>query len=142
MKLSTILITLLLVAGFATGFAGFYGAMFTEYNQNASIVSSSTLNVTGQIYEKTESMYEEIEQSSNQTVNSGASVITGPMNLIYGAYNAGMLVLKTPTLFNAIISDVLTSAKVPLWAQTMIYAIISIIVLFAIIEFLTGRATE
>lgn len=142
MKLAPILITLLLIGGFITGINSFYGAMMTKYSMaDGSPTSTTTLNITNQTYENVESMMGEVG-SQNRTVDIGVSILEGPANLIFGAYNAIMLMLKTPSFFLAIFSDLIGIPGIPWWVQTMVYGIVSVIILFAIIEFLTGRATE
>lgn len=141
MKLAPILITLLVIGGFVTGMTTFYGALITHYSSDLNISSSMTMNTTNQTYEQVNSMMSKIT-AQNKTVESGSITADAPVNLLFATYDAIMLVLKTPTYFISIFSDLMSIGGIPYWVQTMIYGIITVIILFAIFEFISGRATE
>jgi hypothetical protein len=142
MNLTTLVITLLVIAGFVTGISGFYGAMTTEYGMTTS-KDFSTLNASSDYFNRTQSMtnnmYGIVAASQNKSSGSGILSIA-PLNLLYGAYDAFMLVLQTPGYFIAIISDIGSIAGIPAWVMTLATAIVLVIILGAIISFITGRS--
>jgi len=141
MKLSAILITLLLIGGFVTGFASFYGGLSSQYSKSSK--NFTTMVQSEEIYERINTSMQTMKQAeqNNTIVTQIVAVVSAPLNLLYGAFNAGMLVLQTPTYFGNILTDLMTLTNIPSWIQTMVYGIITVIVLFAIIEFVTGRTT-
>jgi len=141
MKLAEILITLLLIGGFVTGFAGFYGGLASQYSKSST--NFTTMVQSEQIAERINSTMQTMEQAEQEKgiISQVVAVVSAPLNLLYGAFNAGMLVLQTPTYFGNIINDLMVVSGIPFWVQTMVYGIITVIVLFAIIQFLTGRET-
>ena len=148
MRLATILITLLLIGGFTTGVVGFYGALLATYGiADNSPISSYTLNTTNQTYEMI-SNQSTMMSSAQRNVSAGTSTSSeAPWNLIIGSYQAVMLILQTPTYLISISSDLMGAGNayglgMPMWVSTMIGGIIFIIVLFALISFITGRETE
>jgi len=141
MKLATILITLLLIGGFVTGFAGFYGALATQYGMSSK--NFTTMVQSEEIAERINTTMQTMETAEQEKgiVSQVIAVVSAPLNLLYGAFNSGMLVLQTPTYFGNILNDLMGLTNIPFWVQTMVYGIITVIVLFAIITFLTGRET-
>ena len=141
MKLSTILITLLLIGGFVSGYSGFYGALMAQYGNTSTNFSSldQSANVTSKISSGMGIMGAAQGDTIESTSYTGA---LAPLNLVFAAYNAGMLVLSTPNMFYNIIADLWGVMDMPLWVKTMLYGIIGVIVLFSIVEFITGRPTE
>jgi hypothetical protein len=141
MKLATILITLLLIGGFVTGFAGFYGALATQYSKSSH--NFTTIVQSEEIAERVNtSMQTMKEAEQNKTIVSEiVAVVSAPLNLLYGAFNVGMLILQTPIYFYNIVNDLMVATDAPFWLQTMLFGIIGVIVLFAVVEFLTGRQT-
>lgn len=135
MRLSEMIIILLLVSGFVTGFAGFYGAMMTAYDKSPENFSS--LEQTTQVYERTEEMYERINATSEDQISSGTWVITTPLNLLIGSFRAGLLALQIPNYFQNLFTDLSTRVfGVPVWITSMVMALIFIMVIAGIITFL------
>lgn len=145
MRLSQILIVLLLVGGFTTGIAGFYGGLATQYGKTSTNFSTmsqseaiaSDINASMQIMKAAE---------QNRTIVSQiVAVVSAPLNLLFGAYNAGMIIMRTPAYFSSILSDIIVAIPgtggVGGWVWIMVYGILSVIVLAAIIQFITGRET-
>lgn len=141
MKLATILITLLLIGGFVTGFGGFLGALAGEYG--TSTEGFEALNTSAGWYQElqndTSSMYGTMNESQSQGFDTSSLDAWSPTNLVFGAYNAAMLVIQAPAYFMQIIYDLGSAVGVPGWFITMLYAIVSVTVIFALIGFLTGR---
>lgn len=147
MKIGTLILTLLLVGGFVTGFAGFFGAMAVRYGvaDSPGYQDFDSLNMSSQYYidvqNDIQSQYDTMNSAQNQSIDTTTTDAWGPGNLINGAYNAGWLVIKTPMYFIALIYDVGKAAMIPDWAMTMLIATVMCIVIFAVISFLTGRET-
>ena len=143
MNLTTIIITLLVIGGFVTGISSFYGAMAANYGLTTS-KDFSTLNASSSYFNQTQSMtdnmYGTVAESQNKSSGSGILSIA-PLNLLYGAYDAFMLILQTPGYFIAIVRDLGTIAGIPAWVMTLATAIVLVIILGAIIGFITGRLT-
>lgn len=139
MKLATIIITLLLIGGFVTGMSTFYGALSTSYGMNST--NFSTMVRSEEISTNIETQMQTMKAAEqNQTiVTQVLTALSAPLNLAYGAFNAGMIVLQAPIYFDTMITDLMIATGAPIWVKTMAYGIISVIVLFAIIGFLTGR---
>lgn len=122
---------------------GFYGAMMAKYSlPDNSPISSATLNATDSTYNRLGGMINRTETSMNRTVDSGGSLLDAPTNLAFGVYDSIMLILQVPSFFLGIISDMMSVWDIPVWVQTMAYGIITVVVLFAIFSFITGRETE
>lgn len=138
MKIGTILITLLLIGGFVSGFAGFYGALASQYGMTSHNFTS--MSRAEQIANDTSSMMGIVNSSQSDT-SAGNYITLAPTNLLFGAYHAAMLVFNTPMYFISIFSDLMSVIGLPNWVSPMIIGIIGIIVLFALIEFITGRPT-
>ena len=141
MKLTMIVITLLLVMGFVSGYMGFFGALAGQYGTNipenfASMNMSSSM--ASNIQTDIANQQDKIDTAQNESSNvlGGA---TAPVNLISGAFSAGMMLLNAPNYFIAIVSDLTNAAGMPNWVGTMLIGIISISILGAIIYFITQR---
>jgi hypothetical protein len=142
MKIATILITLLLIGGFISGIGGFYTGLMASYPgaDNSTPLSSATMNMTNRTQEAFSDMTGTLNQ--NKSASSGSVTSDAPTNLITNAFVAGNMILKTPALFSALITDITGIAGVPTWVSVMIWGIISVIIVFAVIEFITGRQTQ
>jgi hypothetical protein len=81
----------------------------------------------------------ELMGAENEPSTTGTIVTFAPLNLIFNAYNAGMLVLKTPSIFQNIITTLADAWTIPGWVTVMLFAIIGLIVLGTVIYFITGR---
>jgi hypothetical protein len=141
MKLTTIIVTLLLIGGFTMGIGGFYGALIAGYGtSDNNPLSSATMNMTNRTFEKIQGMTGSLDQ--NQSTTGGTITSDAPTNLITNAFIVGSLILQTPELFSSLISDLTGISGVPTWVGTMVWGIISVIIIFAFIEFITGRQTQ
>lgn len=139
MKLETIMLSLILIGGFTLGLAGWYGALLAQYGvADNSPLSSQTLNITNQTYTKISESYDTMQSSSNNnTVSVGTNTqVSGPVNLVFGAYAAALLVLDTPKFFQSIITDLLSVAGFPSWVWLVVMGSIFIIILFSVIRFI------
>lgn len=136
MKMFELLITLLVIGGFAAGLTGFYGALASEYG--ASYHNFSTIDQSASVYADVNSTLQIVNTS--QSEDSANNVFTtAPGNYLLGAFKAGMMILKTPTYFYAIITDLMGIVGLPSWVGIMVIGIISIIIAALIIDFITGR---
>lgn len=145
MKIGTLVLTLLLVGGFVTGFAGFFGSMAAKYNvaDSPGFHDFGSLNASSQYYNDVQgtlnTQYDTMGNAQNNSIDITATDAGAAGNLFNGAYNAAWLVIKTPTYFIALIYDIGKAAMIPDWAMTMLIAAILCVVIFALIQFLTGR---
>jgi hypothetical protein len=140
MRLANILITVLLIGGFSMGFAGFFGSIASPSCLTSHNFTS--MNYINQVANTTQSMYGIVNESQTQSFSSGNILSIAPVNLLFGAYNAGMLILQTPIFFYSMIYDLTSILGFPAWVAIMLYGIILIIVVFSIISFITGRAAD
>jgi len=142
MKIITILITLLLVMGFVTGFMGFFGGLAIQYGTTIP-EDFSAMNMTstmaGNLNSDIDSIQSKVDESQNKSSDSIFGGASAPLGLVSGAFDAGMMVLNAPGYFVAIINDLSTAAGLPNWVGTMLIGIVSIIIIGAIIQFITSR---
>lgn len=137
MRISTLLITIFLISGFVSGFIGFYGSMISANSLTPYDFTRSS-NTTEQSL-TLEMIYNISEASQNTTAVSGSATTEGPMNIITGGYNIIMQVLNMPVFFGSLITDMTSKVfGIPLWFQTILYAIISIVIIAAIVNALIG----
>jgi len=131
------MITLLLIAGFISGYAGFYGALMTSYDLTEQ--NFTTLSKTEEIFNQTEEMYSIVNASQKENPSAYDIFVGIPSNLLVGAYRAGMLVLTIPNFFHAIIVDMGSMVGVARWVIDVLLGIMFVIVIAGIIYFITGR---
>ncbi len=124
MKITALMILLLLLAGFVSGFAGFYGAMLTEYGANTT--SFTSLQHTQDIFNKTEPLYTTMQNATqNKTISTDIwGALTAPANLVIAAFQGIMTLFSLPTLFGNIFNDLGVALApiggIPTWTWNMI----------------------
>ena len=135
--LSYLLIILIVISGFVVGYTSFYAALLESYSFTGT--NTSSLRKTQEIFNKTEEMYETINASQSQNIEAGSFLLTAPINLLTGAYRAGILVLNIPNYFQAFIHDMGNMVGVPTWVTDMGMGIILVLIIAGIIMFVLGR---
>ena len=143
MKLVNIVLILLIFAAFATGFAGFYGALTSEYGVDTTDFTS--LNISAGWYQDIQS---DVETQANKLDDSQTegfdfedlvSWVPG-YSLISGAYKAIMLILSLPGYFISLFTDIVgLSPYIPGWVATFANTVVTVIILYALFDFLVGR---
>lgn len=138
MRISELIIIILVIAMFSTGFLGFYGALMNANNltpQNFTGVNNTSSTVTS-----IRTMHSDISSAQNTTGTSGNIISFAPLNLLHGAYNAVMQAFTLPGIFVNIIGELTSSITGwPRWASDSMNAIIMIIVISALIYLIIGR---
>ena len=137
MKISSLLIVIFLISGFVSGFTLFYGALMNA--NDLSIYDFNTSANTSQTMSTIESIYNITEASQNTTAVSTSTGFTGPENIITGGYNVIMQVVNLPIFFGGLITDLTSKIfGLPIWATTMFYGIITILIIAAIMTAILG----
>ena len=138
MRLSEMLIIVFLIAIFATGFVGFYGAVMTSENLEYS--NFSYANNTSSTLTTIEKMYNRTESAQGESGAGNGLISLAPINLLLGAYDAIMMTFQLPNLFTSMIADMTSQVfGFPTYVGYYLSAIIMIIFISALIYLIIGK---
>lgn len=140
MKLSTILISIFMISLFTTGFIGMVGGLLSASSK--TLPERGTFgrsNSSSHALDTIAGMYNISEMSQNQTVESDSLYSDVLTNFVVGAWSAVWQLFTLPAFFGGLIADLTGMPGMPIWITTSLYAIISVVILFGIYYFFTGR---
>lgn len=135
-RISTFIISMLVVSLFITGFMAFYTAGSTSYNVD------NTENISGfDKYDKLYNLSKDVkDQVSNQTTSTGGFDTIGDF-LSYG-YNAVKISLGSIDIFNEMNEEAfnhITPSETIIRYKAIVFLIVFIIIIFVVIALLTNR---
>lgn len=143
MKLQSMIITILIIGMVSSGLLTY--ASFVVFSEEAAagrnIADWSTVNNTSTVQQQLQIMYNDsVSMQNASSPASGTIVAFAPLNLLTGAYDMIIQMIKTPIFFINIIGDM--TAKVtgmPTWFSNGLIAIISVLVIWEVIYLIIGR---
>lgn len=144
MKLSTLLITIFLTGMFISGFTGMIGGLLNSRNLDSPYdlpanANFSRSNSTSSTLTSLARMYNVSEAAQNETIEADIYSDNPMLSFITGAMNAVMGLFEIPAFFGGLIADLTGMPNMPVWFASGLYAIGSVVVIFSIYYFFTGR---
>lgn len=138
MKISSLMISVFVIALFSTGFIGFYSAVLGANGMSTTNFTSA--NDTSSTMSYLYTMYNTTEQGQNSTVSDGVSTDSAPTNIWTAAFNSIMYAFKMPGFYINMINEFTSSATgMPPYVSGFLIAIIMVIVISALIYMIIGR---
>ena len=139
MRISALILIVLTFSMFSAGLIGYYSSLLNANGLTPKDFNG--LNNTSSTISNLYIMYNIVNASqSNSGSSDGTMIGFAPWNLIVGAYNAGMMGIQLPVFFYNMARTMTSSVTgMPAYVFDILSAIILVIVIGAIIYFITGK---
>lgn len=136
MKISSILVSLLLLSGFIAGFYSFYYNIGTQYG----VTGINDTGLASISYIATVSNFTNSIQTNTTAKRGFLDTLYTDTAIIFGVFEN---ILTLPVILIAVIWDfvnvVSAVTSIPPWFTSMCITIISVLVIFKVVEFFTNR---